>query len=498
MNVPANSRAIASHASMSSSGAELSGVFRHPYVWRKPAIWLSALGAIALYISRSTWGDDWIWLGTVCLAGLVTTTWAMVKALRDGAKRAITDHFIVLIGAFSLYFLFGPLILVYGPEEQASYLLDWYPTTAKSAVFVTGINLLGLGMLLLSGSVVRGDVIEQSFNKLDAILARIAPIRAFWTFFIVGGTCSLYVFMVDLEGGSEVVSGVLRTLSQMVLISILIGGMYEGRDEGVLRGFALMAALFLSIGGLISFNKSTALYPWLMFLFGSYLRLPSLRRILAAVSVLMLALIVISRPISDARIMLGSSPSAPSIANRWSIMETAFAANDELSPGDFWGGAWVRLCYTVPQVAAVELYDGGFGGDDVELAGWVLLPRILFPQKPIITRTGTDFNDKITGRDSSSTGIGIFVSGYYNLGWWGVVIVSAISGVVLATFSAASRAIVKRRSMLLLPVALLGGYIAFRVDGYFVADFWGTFAMTMVPLLLASMALRPVSRETSA
>ena len=449
----------------------------------------AALGVVAISVSRSMDQDDWGWLGLICLAGLIVAAVTIVRALRDGAKRAITDHFIVLVGAFSLYFLFGPLVLVYGPEDQTSYLLSWYPARASSAVLVTGMNLLGLGILLVSAGFVKGTSVEGAFFRIDRFLERIPANQVFWTFLFLGGTCTFYVLMIDLEGGSELISGLVRTLSLITLIAILVGAMYEDRDAGLVRAFSLGAAVALSISGLISFNKSMVLYPWLMYFFGIYLRRPSIRLIVAAVSVLMLVLIVISRPIGEARTMLDTSASH-SIAGRWTILMDASAINSDLTAGDLLAGAWIRLCYAVPQVAAVELFDGGFGGDDVELAGWVLLPRVLFPQKPIITRTGTDFNAKVTSHDTSSTGIGIFVSGYYNEGWPGLIVVSIVAGVLLAFFSAASRAIIQRRSTLLLPIAMIGAYIAFRVDGYFVADFWGTFAMIMVPLLLASLVLR--------
>jgi hypothetical protein len=68
--------------------------------------------------------------------------------------------------------------------------------------------------------------------------------------------------------------------------------------------------------------------------------------------------------------------------------------------------------------------------------------------------------------------------------------VSVLAGLMLAVFSAMSRSIVRTRSMLLLPICMLGAYTSFRIDGHFVADFWGMFAMVMVPLILFSLTLR--------
>jgi hypothetical protein len=147
----------------------------------------------------------------------------------------------------------------------------------------------------------------------------------------------------------------------------------------------------------------------------------------------------------------------------------------------------------VPQVAAVDLYRQGLGGDDVELVLWVLVPRFLFPEKPVITRGGTDFNAKITGSEASSTGVGWFISGFYNLGWFGVAAVSMVGGILMSLYAAVSRAILRCGSMFLLPIVLLGSFTAFRVDGNFASDVWGSFAMVMVPLLCVAFVVRPQS-----
>src|SRR5665213_9456 len=126
------------------SGSEsLHGTVRHPRVWRTTSFVLALLGVIALII----WGvmppDAWNALGAICFLGLAITVPLIIRALRDGAKRVITDHFLILIAAFSLYFLFGPLLLVIGPENQAAYALSWYAIDARSAVLVTAMNILG-------------------------------------------------------------------------------------------------------------------------------------------------------------------------------------------------------------------------------------------------------------------------------------------------------------------------------------------------------------------
>ena len=184
----------------------------------------------------------------------------------------------------------------------------------------------------------------------------------------------------------------------------------------------------------------------------------------------------IAKPISEGRV--STFHGDLSFSDRLFVLINAFD-----KPGESEGGIWPRLAYTTAQFAAVDLYDIGQGGNDIELMAWVFLPRALFPNKPIITRSGEELNQKITGFSTSSTGIGLFISGYFNLGWIGLIFVSVTAGVIMSVFSAVSRAIVNAGSLILFPVDLVGMMMGFRVDGHFVADYLGTFAMILMPLL---------------
>jgi hypothetical protein len=145
------------------------------------------------------------------------------------------------------------------------------------------------------------------------------------------------------------------------------------------------------------------------------------------------------------------------------------------------------LCYTPPQAAGLDFWDTGQGGDGFQLMPWVFVPRALADEKPEITKTGREFHQRVTGADTSSTGIGIFVSGYYAGGWWGLWAASALCGWILAQTSAIARAVMATRALLLVPLALLGVYMAFRIDGDFVSDYVGTFVFILYPVIAISM-----------
>lgn len=464
-----------------------------PTVWRMPSIVFAGWGLAALVVAESTKHDDWSVLGWVCALALAYAIAMLYQGFRDGAARVLTDPFLILVGAFSVYFLFGTLLLAIGPEDQASYALQWYPTTAQDAVRITAMNLIGLATLLFAAGFFPSQRVEKSTQPTIAFFDKLPIKKIFWLFLIIGVGAKLQVLSVDIAATDDViVLGTIRTLAGLTQFAILAGMLYQGRDARVIHVIAITLAIFESAIGLLLFNKSAALMPIMVLLLGLYLHRPSLKLIVTSVAILVTVFLVLVNPIGDARPMLGVSGDK-SVSVRLQILKEVFGSD---TPPNYGSGAWSRLCYTVSQVAAVGLYENNQGGEDMELLAWVFVPRVLVSDKPIITRSGTDFNKKITGSDTSSTGIGLFVSGYYNLGWVGLFLVSILAGWILATFAAISRAVVASGSLILLPVGLLGSFMAFRIDGHFVADYLGSFGMVMVPFLTLIFILRVGAPKT--
>jgi hypothetical protein len=120
---------------------------------------------------------------------------------------------------------------------------------------------------------------------------------------------------------------------------------------------------------------------------------------------------------------------------------------------------------------------------------------MLDASKPVITDPARSFNEKITGYRTSSTGQGIFSTGYYSGGWSGVFWAGVLAGFVLAQTSAIARAVLEKRATLLLPLALIGVFIAFRIDGSFLADYAGAFVYLLYVILFFWLLLTLLRRK---
>jgi hypothetical protein len=466
---------------------QLSGRLRLPSVWLKPALGYSALSLLCWSLSRVAGPDSWALLGFMGTASAAFSGYLVFRSFEDGPRRLITDPFIVLIASVTLYFFLGPLLLVFGPESAAEAAQAFYRVDAREALRITAMNTVGLAMLLSTAAIFDGARLEKWMRQPVEAVGRLPVGTVFATFLSVGLASKVYLFSVDSSPNPDVVSGMYRTIAHLLTAAILIGVLFRGRRERLVHALAIAATVVDSSMGALLFNKSAVLIPWLVLFYGLYLRRSGRWVVIAMIAVAMVSLTRLSSPIGDARNIL-TREGDTSARTRLTILGEV-SQEDRLSQSLF-GSAWQRLCYLTPQAAAVDLYENGEGGDAIELVGWVLVPRLLFPDKPIITRAGPAFNMKVRGSATASTGIGIFIDGYYNLGWAGLLGISLASGWILSMFAAVGRTIIDGDSVVLLPIVLLGSFIAFRVDGYFVSDYFGTFAIVMYLLVFVLVVQR--------
>jgi hypothetical protein len=465
----------------------IAGRIRPLTVWFAPAFVFAVFGAIALLLSDYAGQEEWYLLSAICIAALAYALLVLASAYKDGAARLFTDPFLIFTASFSLYFLFGPLFLIFGNADAVYDALTQYPASPSDALLITGMNLIGFSIALLSTVYFTGRKTE---NMITPMLERIGgiPQKLIFAFFlIVGGGASVYVISFDLSSAQgDIISGTMRMLSTLSSMAIMVGILYRGRGEKYLRYLSVAIAVISSFFGLIQFNKTATIIPLIILNMAFYLRTKNIRWVFIGVACALFVLLAISNPVLQSRRLIESA-TQKDIQTRMEIFSDA--SGDDGSVNDSKSTTWARFCYLPPQVSAVRLYDENNGGQDLELLGWVFLPRALFPGKPIMTRSGTDLNYKISGIDTSSLGIGLFISAYYNEGWLGLLGASIIAGWILSIMAAFSRAVIETGSMLFLPVAQLGSFMAFRIDGHFVADYLGNFGMVVAPLLSMAFLL---------
>lgn len=467
--------------------------------WKVRPLWLwlgvamLCYGVLARVLELVAGPDDWWIHGAWCLGGLLITVPVILRCVRDGITQLLTDHLVMFTSAFSLYFLFGASFMALGPDEKVAASLQYYYVDALGGLRIDAINAIGFGISLVVAAISSRRWFSTTAERSSRVLARAPVVLVLAIYVVLGIAAFLYASLHDYGAVDGVVPGVVRSVGQFTVVSIFLAASYRGQFQVFFRAVAVALAVVMAIAGLLMFNKTQVLVAIGALIFG-LARGHAGRRILP-IGVVLCALVYvgISGVASYGRNTLGDL-SVP-LSQRWQVVLEGFRADtagDPLAESN----PWARLSYVSAQGAGVHFYESGVGGNEFALIPWAFVPRVLFPEKPVITEPSAIFHEKISGNRLSSTGQGVFSAGYYSGGWLGVVAAAAIAGWILAQTSAIAAAVVRNHALLMLPLALYGVYIAFRIDGSFLSDYVGAFAFIVYPMLAlrVMLILAPASK----
>lgn len=466
---------------MNAIRAERSSLSLSRGVWVAVGFVAIGFALTAQIFSNLATETEWCWHALWCIAGLVCAFPIVIRSLRNGFECVLRDHLVMFTASFILYFLIGALFFPFGSSEEIGLALDYYMIDAPTALRVDAVNSLGFGIALIAAAFSPRGWLTRQTAKIASMACKLRAEFVMIILIIFSALAISQTWIFDFGYREGVISGAWRTAAQFPIVAIYLGAAYRGRHERKLRITACALSIVYGATGLLLFSKSQTLISIGAFVAGLASRFGA-RGILS----IGLPLLVASYFISGGLVAYGRLAipigTPASIAERWSVAKDGWNATwsgDKVAETSAWG----RLCYLPPQGAGLYFFDVGEPGDEFSLIPWVFIPRLVVDSKPVITQVGTDLHRKITGNDQSSTGLGVFVGGYYNGGWAGVIFVAIVCGFLLAQTSAVATQIFAQNASILFPVALIGFYMAFRIDGSFLSDYLGAFVFALYPLL---------------
>jgi hypothetical protein len=298
--------------------------------------------------------------------------------------------------------------------------------------------------------------------------------------------------------GDEVVTGTFATVGLLAPVSIYLLARYVLDHRPALLPF-IIVALLLDMGvGVLTFNKSEVLVSLIMFLMAYLGRGLTVWRLTVAAAAMLMTFVQIV-PIADygRAQMFGRyrSIGVGGLAERFQIVEGYLNEPAAVGVEEGVQGALSRLSYANAGSFAIDQFDRGFPGRTLESALAVLVPRVLWPDKPIISDLGREFNLLATNNPNSFSSPGIFAEAYWNSGWWGVILLMAAVGVLLGGISRFALRWMTQRRWLLFPVVILGMRMGFRVDGMLVVDYIGAAGLAAVAYVSIALVERFVMAQ---
>ena len=245
--------------------------------------------------------------------------------------------------------------------------------------------------------------------------------------------------------------------------------------------------------GLLSFSKTDVFITLGVAFLGLYFVRPSRLLAISAIAVIAAAYLVITPLVSRGRLYIRTTPA--SISDRMEALELAWSAeNGEESRSSTPQAWWSRLCYSNAQAFCMRQYDAGIPGETFRLILPAIIPRVLWPDKPIMT-PGFDFNQLVTRNPHSSSAAGVFGEAYWNAGWMGVAITSAYLGLLFNWFTKITFKYVAAHDVRCLPFAIGGLLMAASITDWFASTYVGG-AATYIVYFAATYTLIPDNRTS--
>ncbi len=404
--------------------------------------------------------------------------------------------------AAAVFFGLGPLIYYFGGEESILYCRMYYSPTNWELWRTNFASIAGTALVQLSilGWLhVRG--VRQTRPDTTGTMQRF---RKTWVFFLVlGMLCAFPVYLWSFGVLRLPPSAVqpLQVLGQFryAALALLSYAVLSGRKRWApVLVIALGADLFMAI---LTFSKEALIFPLLAVFLGAFTARP--RKSTVIVATVAVALVYLA---SIGLVGFGRHETATNqaVQGRVDAVARYVRTDEDEAPGagepvKSW---WARLTYNSPQAFAMRQYDIGLPGRTVDLALYTLVPRWIWPTKPVLT-TGAQFNLLWASFDSAQSTPSIFAEAYWNYGWLGWFLVSFAMGGVFARFSVFSANALQRGQFLAVPIALVGVRLGMGFIDWFGATFAGAvvtaFWLYVALFLIAGplFDLRVVRRPTS-
>jgi hypothetical protein len=375
----------------------------------------------------------------------------------------------------AVYFGFGPLLYSFGSAPSVRFAETFFPVTAGELARANTLNILGV---FITCAVFRAFARPIRRNSLRPLFADRLQLRRAILVFTLIGLGSTYLFILPYELGilTFTLSGSLYNLRVFTYMALFLMAYALGSSAHRTRGIGplFIGTLLLHVvPTLLTFAKTPVVLALGAAAGGWFLARPRVRVMLMSIALLAAAYLYLVPYMSGGRHLMGGVSTAVGLAERANIARESGADLGGIARETYqlW---WVRLNYAPNQTFAMREYDDGRPGSTLATLPYLVVPRILFPGKPIVTNVGNEFNRLISGNAYSSSSPTTYAEGYWNGGWSVFVLVSCYLGFLFAKLTNGTLRGLSAADFRWLPMAYFGVFMGARIDAWFVETYAGS------------------------
>jgi hypothetical protein len=379
-----------------------------------------------------------------------------------------------------------------------------------SSVLIVVVVALAVGRL--RGSVNRAQIGASA--KRDGWLQKFFP---YVLAIAVGGVCLKFAFFPIAE--NLFLRSVISKVHLFIPACFLLLGMLWLRISWQLKAVALIVFALEILNGLIAFSKYQVLYAMLALVIGMWMIRATWRSMFLAMTGLALVLAVINPLITLGRAHLTYDAQKNTLTDRANILwdasvaywisEKGFSTLSYTETGELhlvqidtkrMGGPEERLRalgrrFDVASIQGylINEYNSGRPGNTLSNFWVTFIPRVFWPQKPVITNLGGELNAKYYN-DPRQAGSALAptysAEAYWNYGASGVVLVSVILGLAIGWLTQYSFLAVSGARPEYFIIAFPAAIWACFVESWLVSSYLGEFVIFVAILIITHIMMK--------
>jgi hypothetical protein len=448
--------------------------------------WIFMVSAVAFPIFRLVLGDGYLPLLNVAigLIILVTCIWACVQTVLkcEGSLFTSIPWYYLAVG---IYFGLGSLVYYFSdsPTQQFVQEASHYPIDELGIFESNVLNLLGIGTCALGMIFARFLYSAVPVTKSHMAAVGRTERRVFYIFLILGLLIKVGLTLPAMMGSAAVVlPGMLQQLEMLVPAALMIGIILVRNGAADLRPALYAGIAFLILSSFALASKTAIISSILMLIIADYVSRPRPLRaavfgglLFALYSVVLAPLVLFMRGFTADGDGTSFSKAYDAISKYWQFGNETPMFSDGVQ---IW---WARLAYNNIQKFGIDQYNGGHPGNSLDEMYFILLPRIFFPDKPVLN-SGKELSELLSTGSSDwvQTGMSVFAEGYWNWGYSGTLFVAFWMGLCMYFMSAVvTRQLAQARlGMLFVAVGVI--QIGWYVTGAFAGTYVGGAALILV------------------
>lgn len=417
---------------------------------------------------------------------LVTSALGAARMLRLDAANLWTPLLWMRI-AVGLYFGFGALVPIFASAAALTYIQALFAFVPAEMLKLNVVILSYI--LIVLGCCYAFD--RLAYRRLESgKAARFQPAPSIMSlpaigllFLAVGSFVTFFILLPNRFGLTQFVPpNTVNEIGMLSYVGLFFLSSWAFRRGGLIIVPVVLAGVIYFVLGLLSFSKTDALFPVILVGIGFVYNRPNVLRIATLVVLVVGTYFFSNQIVQDGRELLyqryDSLAGAP-IGERLEIIQTTRRRNELAERGTINFGV-TRLSYTNTGTYVIADYDAGLKGDSTRNALVTLVPRFLWPDKPIVTDVARELSFAATGIYDNSVSPTLPADAYWNNGWVGVFGWAFLGGAIMWAWSCYTVAVLRAQAWHLFAVVLIGARTGARVDGFLVVDLLGPISLAIV------------------